>query len=241
MRPELEIVEDKAALIVRAADWIEALLRSEVNAEHEFSIALAGGSTPGPVYAELAARHRAKPLPWNRVALYFGDERAVGPDDPDSNYREARQTLIDPVGIGNFAAVHRMHGEAPDLEAEAERYAALLPARFDLIILGVGEDGHTASLFPGQASISEEDRSVLAVIGPKPPPKRITLAPAVLRAAHRILVLGSGAGKAEALARAMDDLGDSMSTPVRLARPVEDGQTRHWILDEPAAERLPQS
>jgi len=240
MRPELHIAEDKRALILRAADWIEELVRTEVRADSEFRVALAGGSTPGPVYAELARRHREEPLPWERVALYFGDERCVGPGDADSNFAEAERTLIGPVGEACFAGVHRMRGEATDLDAEAERYAALLPERFDLVLLGVGEDGHTASLFPGQPSLGEVERAVLPVIGPKPPPQRLTLGPGPIRAAHRILVLGSGSGKAEALRRALNDPLDPLLTPIQLALPSEPDQVRLWMLDEAAAERLEQ-
>ena len=238
MRPELTIAKDKSALIRSAADWIEGLLRTEVRADSAFSIALAGGSTPGPVYAELARRHREKPLPWERVALYFGDERCVKPDDSDSNFAEARRTLIDPVGAECFAGVHRMRGEATDLDAEAERYAKLLPERFDLVLLGVGEDGHTASLFPGQASLEEVERAVIPVIGPKPPPQRLTLGPGPIRSAQRILVLCSGSGKAAAACRALNGPLDSLETPIQLALPAEGGQVRLWILDEAAAERL---
>ena len=241
MRPELTIAEDKSALIQSAADWIEALLRTETRAGSEFSIALAGGSTPGPVYAELARRHREQPLPWERVALYFGDERCVGPDHADSNFAEAQRSLIDPVGENCFAGVHRMRGEATDLDAEAERYSALLPERFDLVLLGVGEDGHTASLFPGQASLREVERAVIPVIGPKPPPQRLTLGPVPIQSAHRILVLCSGSGKAEAVSRALNGPLDPLETPIQLALPTEPDQIRLWVLDEPAAARLGQA
>ena len=234
----IEVVVDKRALIERAADWIEATLRTEASGDDLFSIALAGGSTPGPVYAELARRHRSQPMPWQRVALFFGDERCVGPDDPDSNYRTAYETLIGPIGLEHFGAVHRIRGEQADAEAEAARYAALLPEALDLVLLGTGEDGHTASLFPMQPALFEEQRKVVAVTGPKPPPRRISLSPLPILSARRILVLASGAGKAEALALALNGAVDVALTPIQLARFSEEGQTRLWILDEAAAQKV---
>lgn len=234
----LEVVANKDALIQRAADWIEALLRTETNDAGLFSFVLAGGSTPGPVYVELEARHRAKALPWGRIAIYFGDERCVPAEDPESNYRTAFEALIDPIGIENFGAVHRMRGEAADAEAEAERYADLLPDTLDLVVLGVGEDGHTASLFPMQPSLFEEERKVLSVIGPKPPPQRLSLSPVPILDAQRVLVLASGEGKAEALALALNGEIDVTITPIQLARHSEDDQVRHWILDEAAAAKV---
>jgi 6-phosphogluconolactonase len=168
---------------------------------------------------------------WSRVSVYFGDERCVPPDHPDSNYRMARESLLSRVPIAE-ANVHRMLGELADRDAAARAYAELLPASLDVIVLGIGEDGHTASLFPGSPALDERARPVLPVIGPKPPPERLTLTPPALERARHILVLASGAGKAEAVARALEGALDPRGTPAQLAR------SGSWLLDPAAAARL---
>ena len=238
MRPELKIVADVSALAPLAARLVFDLLMAEAWAGEPFTIALAGGSTPRPVYERLAAMHRTVEAPWGNVALFFGDERCVSPDDPESNYRAAREALIDPVGEERFHAVHRMRGEEQDVEAEAARYEALLPEAFDLVLLGVGDDGHTASLFPRDSALLETERRVLPVIGPKPPPQRITLAPSVIVGARRVLVLAAGYGKAAAVARALEGPEEPHATPVQLARSTDPEKLRLWIVDRAAARDL---
>ncbi len=177
------------------------------------SLCLAGGGTYGPVYRELA---RQAQLDWSRVEIWFGDERCVPSDDPASNYHMARQTLLDPVAIP-AERVHRMHGEDPDRDAAARAYAAALPPRLDLLLLGIGSDGHTASLFPGSAALSAEAR-VVAVTGPKPPPQRLTITPPVIALARRVIVVAAGEGKAEAVAATLAPTGNLARTPARCAR-----------------------
>lgn len=192
------------------------------------SLALAGGSTPRPAYARLAA---GEEVPWSRVEVYFGDERAVRPDDPDSNYRMARETLLDRISLPEDR-VHRMEAEREDREAAAEAYARLLPRRLDLLLLGIGEDGHTASLFPGSAAAREEERRVLWSGSPKHPHPRMTVTPPVIRSARLVIVLARGAGKAGAVARALEGPLVPASCPAQLAR----GGV--WLLDEEAAAGL---
>jgi 6-phosphogluconolactonase len=165
------------------------------------------------------------------VEIYFADERCVPPDDPASNYRMTRETLLDLLPSAP-ARVHRMEGERSDRDAAARAYEDHLPVRLDLLVLGLGADGHIASLFPGSPSLAESHRRILAVTAPKPPPERLTITPPVVRAARLTVGLVSGAAKAEALARVLDGAGDSEGTPGRLAR---EGL---WLVDTAAASRL---
>jgi 6-phosphogluconolactonase len=237
MRPDLRIVDEPASLTTLAARIVYDQLRTAA-AGAPFSIALAGGGTPRPVYERLATMHRTARIPWEHVALYFGDERCVPPDDPESNYRLAKEALIDPVGEASFQAVHRIRGEAEDVEAEAERYAALLPPTLDLVLLGIGEDGHTASLFPHDPALLDTERRVLPVVGPKPPPARITLGPSVIVGARRVILLATGHGKSGAVARALEGPEDAHATPAQLARSTDPAKLRLWIVDRAAARGL---
>jgi 6-phosphogluconolactonase len=229
MAPEV-VVLDPAAFGNLAARRLAAEIRRVLRSRAHCSLALSGGETPRPVYQCLAAE-----LPegesWSRVEIYFADERCVPPDDPASNYRMARETLLDLLPAAP-ARVLRMEGELPDREAAARAYAALLPERLDLLVLGLGPDGHIASLFPRSTSLAESQRRVLAVTAPKPPPERLTITPPVIRGARLTIGLVSGAGKAAALVRALDGPSDVDQTPGRLAR---DGL---WIVDTAAAARL---
>jgi 6-phosphogluconolactonase len=175
--------------------------------------------------------YRAPGVPWSRVGIYFADERAVPPDDARSNYRLVREFLLDllsePAG-----AVHRMEAELPDLEEAAARYERLLPDPIDALVLGVGEDGHTASLFPGSTHLEEGPRRIAVTQSPLPPPTRMTITPRVIRTARRVFVLVRGAAKAEAVALALSGPADPNACPARLAR------GGLWILDAKAAGSL---
>jgi 6-phosphogluconolactonase len=170
-------------------------------------------------------------VPWESLDVYFGDERCVPPDHPDSNNRMARESLLDRVPI-HPTRVHRPKSEDPDRDAAARAYEALLPVSLDLVVLGIGEDGHTASLFPGSPALTASERRYVPVTGPKPPPERLSLTPRALEAAGELIVLASGAGKAEPVARALEGDLDLQRTPAQLAR------RGHWILDEAAAQKL---
>ena len=211
-----------------AAEAIAGVLTAALEGGDEASMALAGGSTPRPVY-ELLARHPE--LPWRRIRLFFGDERAVPPEDEDSNYRMARETLVEHLPEAP-AGVYRIEAEREDLEAAAADYADLLPRRLDLVLLGIGEDGHCASLFPGSPALAERRRRVVPVVGPKPPPRRLTVTPPVITGAGQTLVMAAGAGKAEAVARCLEGPVDPPSCPVQLAR------RGIWVVDEEAAGAL---
>ena len=219
------IVVPAAAFVDAAVAHLTHALHAARNARAMVSVALAGGSTPRPVYAALAARGA---LDWNRIDIFFGDERAVPPDDPDSNYRMAREALFEPAGVPE-ERVHRMEAERQDLERAADEYAAGLPPAFDVMLLGIGQDGHTASLFPGSPVLEERSRLVVPVTGPKEPRTRLTVTPPVIARAREIIVLATGSAKAGPVARALDPSTRVADAPVVLAR------RGTWILDEAAA------
>ena len=215
---------DSAALPPVAAQRVAQAIKQAIAHHGRASVMLAGGGTPRAVYRELAQQQN---LPWDRVEIFFGDERAVPPTDPESNYHMAREALLDAVPIPP-AQIHRLPAERPDRDAAAAEYAALLPEHLDLLLLGIGEDGHTASLFPGSSALNQTAK-VVAVMGPKPPPLRLTITPPVIAAAITKIVFASGSGKAPAVARALNGPGRPAECPAQLAR---DGV---WILDFEAA------
>jgi 6-phosphogluconolactonase len=220
------IGRDPAEAVRLGAEHVAELVDGAVRARGACHLALAGGNTPGRMHEALAQMA----LPWPRLHVWFGDERCVPPDNPDSNFRMARESLLDRVPIPP-AQVHRMEGELADRERAAADYAALLPPSLDVLLLGIGQDGHTASLFPHAPSLHEA-RRVVAVTGTKPPPHRLTITPPVIAAAREIVVLASGADKAAPVRGALDETGPIEELPVRLAR------RGTWVLDEAAASLL---
>ncbi len=225
------VVEQTEALPARAAAWLAETMVEVVAARGSCAIALSGGATPRPVYAALGAPQLAGRIDWNRVDVYFGDERAVPPDHADSNYRMAMEALLSRVAIP-AARVHRMEGERHDLDAAAAAYDRQLPAALDVLVLGMGPDGHTASLFPGSAALAERQRRVVVVEGPKPPRRRLTITPPVIAAARHVAVLVTGKEKATAVARALESDAAASEIPAVLARHGV------WFLDRAAAARL---
>ena len=211
-----------------AAQRIAEALKAAITANGAASLALAGGTTPRAAYEALA---RIPGIDWSKVSVYFGDERAVPPTHPDSNFFMAQAALFDRVPLP-AANIHRILAEDPDQDAAARAYEALLPARISVMVLGIGEDGHTASLFPGSPALNERTRRVLPVIGPKPPPQRLSITPPVIESAEFCIVIANGAGKAEPVCRALKDPLDIQTTPSGLAR--------HglWLLDHAAAALL---
>ena len=213
--------------VAEASDLIAAKIRAAQAERGRVSVALCGGSTPAPVYRRLTELG----LDWNRVELFFGDERCVPADHSDSNYRLVSESMLEHLE-GEPPRIVRMEGELADRDAAARRYEDELPEAIDLLIQGMGEDGHTASLFPGSPALDDASRRVVAVVGPKPPPERLSLAPAALRAARDAVVLAKGEGKAEVVRQVLEEDGDFHEYPVRL---VADAT---WILDAGAASAL---
>jgi 6-phosphogluconolactonase len=194
---------DAETVAVRAAAHVTREIERARSQRGVAHIALSGGTTPGRTFELLAAEPAAD---WSDVEIWFADERCVGPDDEESNYRLAAETLLRPAAIP-AERVHRMEGELGP-ERGAERYAEELQQRLseelpvlDLVVLGIGPDGHVASLFPGAATLDAGDQAVCIGVqsSPKPPPQRITLSLAVLLAARSCLLLASGASKADAV------------------------------------------
>ena len=222
----LVVVADVEALAETAAARIVELLFPVLAKQPRASLAVSGGRTPLPAYQQLALMSRG--LEWDRIDLYFADERCVAPDDRESNYGQVTKRLLPPL-LPEAPILFRMRGELPDAEAAAREYEAVLPDRLDLIVLGVGEDGHTASLFPGSKGLGERERRVLAVDSPKPPSRRLTLAPRAIHEARELIVLAAGPAKAEAVALARSAATDPIRCPARLAR------RGTWIVDREAA------
>jgi len=223
-----EVLSDAVAMA------IVSLAVDAVGYGRGFRLGLLGGRTPAAAYRILGSGHAHPVVDWSRVSILFADERVAPPTEPESNYWEVRKLLLEPAGVPP-ANVHRMKADEQDLEAAARDYDARLIEALDLLVLGVGEDGHTASLFPGSPTVKERVRRVLAVFdSPKPSPRRLTIAPRVIAEARQVLVLASGSGKAQAVAEALKE-GDALQVPARLAR------ERLWYLDEAAAAKLDRS
>jgi 6-phosphogluconolactonase len=225
---------------VAAAEKFVAYGQESISQHGVFSVALAGGNTPRRVY-ELLASDRFKDLiDWSKVHLFFSDERSVPPNHPDSNYAMAVQALISKIGIPP-ANVHRIAGEVnPEESAAAYEgelrnfFGGVATTRFDLVLLGMGDDGHTASLFPNSDSLNETSRWVVATKAPSGQ-DRISLTLAAIKNGAHVLFLVTGSAKAQRLAEV---LGDRPGTqlPAQLIMPVNG--TLEWLVDEAAAALL---
>ncbi len=231
VRPDPETLSRAVAhaLVSRISDGVTRGTR--------FSLALAGGSTPRTLYRLLATEYQDR-IPWAQVHLFWGDERYVPPDDPRSNYRLVRESLLDHVAIpeGN---VHPMPTDRPDPDDAARAYERTLREyfpeswpRLDLVLLGMGPDGHTASLFPGSPALQERERWVVAVQAPIDPPRRLTLTLPVLNRAASVFFLVTGPEKANALRRALTGPPDPITCPAGAVHPEGGGLV--WWVDEKA-------
>jgi 6-phosphogluconolactonase len=240
--PEITVFPDTESFIAGAADFIAGLAGQAVTERGRFSIALAGGNTPGPVYERLALSHYAERIDWPWVQVFFGDERCVPPDDSRSNHRMAREALFDhvPLPPGN---VHRIRGEDDPRQAallyELELQAAFRttrPPAFDLILLGMGGNGHTASLFPGSAALRETAHWAVAQYVEVMQSWRVTLTVPLINAARHVAFLVQGEEKAEVLWRVFEGPYQPDVLPAQLIGPAQGRLT--CILDAPAAARL---
>jgi 6-phosphogluconolactonase len=235
----LLVYETPEELARAAARDFAARAREAITERGRFAVALAGGSTPKATYKVLA-RDYADELDWSKVHVFFGDERPVPPDHEDSNYRTARETLLSRIRVGS---VHRIRCELPSGEAAAAYEEDLrkffepdeLP-RFDLILLGLGADGHTASLFPHTPALEETDRWVVANPVLKLGTTRLTLTVPVINVAKAVTFLVSGSDKAEALKEILERDAVPREYPAKLIRPKNGDLT--WMVDRAAAKRL---
>ncbi len=235
-----EIIEaaDAQGVARVASGRIARRLADAILAGGSATLALSGGSTPGGTYALLA---RSAEIDWSKVRIFWVDERAVPPVHDRSNYRTSRLTLLDAAPVAE-EHVHRMRAEAPDLEAAAREYESLLSThvggsesavpRFDVVVLGMGDDGHTASLFPGEPTVNITDRLVVSVPSRGAREARLTLTAPVIQAASNVFVLVVGPEKRAALARAWAPAGDLVKTPIRLVRSCRGNV--EWIVDRAA-------
>ncbi len=241
-KPEITIFPDKDSFIAGAAEWMAARAVEAIAARGRWTVALAGGGTPKPIYARLAEAGHAQRIDWSRAHVFFGDERSVPPDDPRSNYRMAREALLDHVPLP-AENVHRMAGEedpalaalAYELEIQRLFRTSSLPA-LDLVCLGMGDNGHTASLFPGTASLREQARWVVPQYVEVMQTWRVTMTAPLLNAARHVAFFVEGAGKAEMLRRVLYGPFDPDVLPAQMIQPVH-GQL-HWLVDAAAAGQL---
>lgn len=236
-RYRLIIASGSEALARHAAEEVALTIDLALAERDRAQIALAGGTTPRQAYVHLAEEH----LPWDRVDVLLGDERWVNAEDPSSNARLLRESLL-AQGPGRQACFHPVPTELASPEEAADRYAALLvqlcggePPALDLVLLGLGDDGHTASLFPGTPAPLVRDRWVTTGEGKGLP--RITMTAPVLSAARKVIFLVSGATKREALGRLLDPQESPERTPARLVRPHEEVLI---LADAEAAAGLPE-
>ena len=242
MPAEIKVVSDNAELNREAAREFQRTAQSAIAGHGRFAVALSGGNTPRAVYSLLAEQHSAD-LPWDRVHVFFGDERYVPPDHVDSNYRMAREALLSRVPIPP-ENVHRVRTEL-DPESAARDYETQLQAffgvsnqsvpQFDLIMLGLGDDGHTASLFPGTSALAETKRLVVAVWVEKFKTFRLTLTFPVVNRAAEVLFLVAGQGKAQVLKDVLSPSAASL-LPAQRVQPT-DGHLL-WLVDHDAARLL---
>ncbi len=239
---DLQILENTKALAQAAAEHFVAAAEDAIDKRGRFTVALSGGSTPQETYSRLADPSVATQVSWRNVQLFWGDERSVPPDHPDSNYRMVRKTLIQKVPIPQ-TNVHRIQGELdPDLAAEAyvdelqSVFASEERPRFDLIFLGMGKDGHIASLFPGSLALRETEHWVLAVFAEAFQAWRVTLTLPVLNSARQLSFLVAGKSKADRLQEVLEGEPQPESLPAQIIQP-RNGQVT-WLVDQAAAAKL---
>lgn len=241
MPARVYVYPDLESLSHAAARDVVGAARAAVADHGRFFLALPGGTTPRLLYRLLAQEFRAQ-IPWERVELFWGDERYVPKDHPQSNYRVVKETLLDHVPIP-AQNVHSMPTDRADPAEAARLYEAELQAvfgetlRFDLVLLGLASDGHTASLFPGARALDEPKRWVVAVRVPAKPPQRLTLTFPVLNGAAQVFFLVAGLAKAGALHRALVGAVDVRLAPAAGIRPASGSVT--WWVDSAAASMLP--
>ncbi|HLF28322.1 MAG TPA: 6-phosphogluconolactonase [Anaerolineae bacterium] len=243
MEPEIVVRSDLNSVAREAADRFVAIARQSIVAHGKFTLALSGGSTPRALFTLLASSGYQGQIDWEHTLVFWGDERCVPPDHADSNYRMARELLLAWVHIpeGN---VHRARGEinpeqaALEYEQTVRREAPAstgIPS-FDLILLGIGPDGHTASLFPGTPAIHEQTRLVVANFVPKLGAHRITFTPPLINAAAHVMFLASGADKADVLRAILEGEHKPDLLPAQIVKPASGQLT--WLIDRTAAAHL---
>ncbi len=235
MAATVEVLADKAALVQRAYELVLAQIQTAIDQRGRCTLALAGGSTPKPLYEALAQAD----LPWDKLYIFWGDERYVPADHPDSNAKMARQAWLNQVAIPT-EQIYPVPTDDPDPAAAAAQYEQTLRQvlgeptavpSLDIILLGMGDDGHTASLFPHTEALQVCDRIVS--VGNKDGQPRITFTVPLINAGRYVLFLAAGANKRPALRQVFAPAADANAYPSRLIQPLNGGP--HWLIDQSAA------
>lgn len=240
MKKHLEILADKSLLIARALELVTNKIEAKLNQQDKCRIALAGGNTPKPLYEAIAQTS----LPWSKIQVFWGDERYVSPDDPQSNQKMAREVWLNKVDFPE-SNIYPMPTEAGNPSLDAQKYETTLlevfglqPGEipvFDIILLGMGDDAHTASLFPKTAALTVSDR--LITVGDKDGQPRLTFTVPLINAADCVIFLVTGANKQPALSQVFAPAADELLYPARLIQPQGE---LWWLLDEEAGANLKQ-
>ena len=239
------IYPDNDALSHAAARHIVQIANESIVTHGRFTLALSGGSTPKTLYSLLGSEPYRSQISWALVEIFWSDERCVPPESAESNFRLAQETLLQAIPLPP-TQIHRMPADEPDRDAASQAYSLEIQKvfgtnrvpSFDLLHLGMGPEGHTASLFPHQPSLHEQERLVMPVTVPKPPPPRLTFTPPLLNAAIHVLFLVTGADKAEALQAVLEGPYQPDEYPAQIVRPTKGEVT--WIIDTAAAAKLKQ-
>ncbi len=226
-----------------AAQYIVRIATESITTHGRFTIALSGGTTPRKLYGLLGSEPYRSQIDWTLVHIFWSDEHCVPPDSEESNYHMAHEVLLSKISIP-VVQVHRMPADMPDRNTASQEYENEMRRvfgtdgipNFDLIQLGMGPEGHTASLFPHQPALHEQQRLVVPVSVPKPPPDRLTFTPPLLNAARNVLFLVAGSDKADALHAVLEGPYNPDEYPAQIVRPP-DGEVT-WMVDTAAAAKL---
>jgi 6-phosphogluconolactonase len=245
-RNKLRVVPDTNSLFQVGAEEFANQVESTLKSSDRFTVALSGGSTPKGLFSLLATNYRDR-LPWNKIFFFWGDERHVPPDNSESNYRMAHETLLSKVPVP-ATNVFRVPAENPDASHAAEEYEGTLREffhtapgtfpQFDLILLGMGPDGHTASLFPGTSSLQEKTKLVVATWVEKFKTYRITFTAPLINQAKIVMFLVAGSDKSSALKEVLEGHQSAELFPSKLIKPIKGRLI--WLVDEAAAASLSQ-
>jgi 6-phosphogluconolactonase len=242
---DIQVFTNPEALTWAAATEFVQQANQAIQARGQFTIALSGGSTPKSLYALLAMQSWRNQIPWNQVYLFWGDERHVLPSDPSSNFRMTQERLLFQVPIPS-QNVHRIKAENPNAQKVATEYEQDLKhffqlgehqfPRFDLVLLGMGSNGHTASLFPGTNAVHEQSRSVVASWVEELDTHRITLTPPVINNARKVIFFVTGSEKAATLKAVLEGQYQPDRLPAQIIHPTQGKVT--WMVDQAAASSL---
>lgn len=239
-RRKIEVFATAAEIIEKAAELIAEKLSGALKKKDRASLVLSGGSTPKALYELLASEKYRGKISWKNILIFFGDERCVPPDDPQSNYKMAREALLSKMPIAE-ENVFRMKGELPPEAAAAQYEAAIKNSlghdpHFDIVLLGIGADGHTASLFPGTDALQETEKLVTANYIEKLNASRITLTFRVINTSQNVIFLAAGKEKAEVIGKIFEKK-DTPFLPAQMVDPA--GGTIFWMLEKAAAAAIP--